>query len=65
MPRTCLFHDKVSANGHFANRLPVPRDIDEIFAVGLIDDAGAVGGVVAVSLPGHELCAFFQREGEP
>lgn len=59
-----LFHHKVPTNDNFAKGLPISRDVLEIFAFCLINDTGAVGSGVAVTLSGHKLCTFVQRKGE-
>lgn len=65
LSKVYLLHHKISANDNFADGLPILRDILEVFTLCLINDTGAVGNAVTISLPGHALRAFFQRERQP
>ena len=65
-------HDDVAAHDDLAERLAVPRDVDE--RVGRrarrelgreAHDARGVGGYEGVALPGRELGALVEREGRP
>jgi len=65
LSKVYLLHHKISANDNFTNGLPILRDILEVLTLCLINDTGAVGSVVTISLPGHALRAFFQGECQP